>query len=114
LEPARIQAVPSSARYRDRTFSSAVALKRWLDKHKMDVTSFNLVTVGVHARRSRLLFQEAFGDKARVGVIAIEDREYDPQRWWQYSEGVKKVLSEGAAYLYARLLFHPREGAANL
>jgi hypothetical protein len=61
----------------------------------------------VHARRSRLLFQKAFGPGIEVGVIAIRDREYNPRVWWRYSEGVKEVLSEGAAYLYARFLFYP-------
>ncbi len=106
LNPALVQAVPSPARFRDRTYSSALALKEWLDRNDPSVTSFNLVSVGVHARRSRLLFQETFGDKVHVGIIAVEDREYDPKRWWQYSEGVKEVLSEGAGYLYARLFFH--------
>jgi hypothetical protein len=41
-------------------------------------------------------------------VIAVEDREYDPARWWRYSEGVKEVISEGAGYLYARFFFYPK------
>lgn len=107
MKPSLVQAVPSGAHFRDRTYSSALALKQWVDRNDPSVTSFNLVTVGVHARRSRLLFQEAFGEKVRVGIISVEDREYDPKRWWQYSEGVKEVLSEGAGYLYARFFFHP-------
>ena len=107
MQSALVQPVPSGAHFRDRTYSSALALKEWLDHHEPGLRSFNLVTVGVHGRRSRLLFQEAFGDKVRVGIISIDDREYDPKRWWQYSEGVKEVLSEGAGYLYARFFFHP-------
>jgi hypothetical protein len=107
MKPALVQPVPSGAHFRDRTYSSARALKEWLERNDPDVTSFNLVTVGVHARRSRLLFQKAFGETARVGIIAVEDREYDPKRWWQYSEGVKEVLSEGAGYVYARFFFRP-------
>lgn len=109
MKPSRVQGVPSPNRYRDRTYGSALALKQWLDHHDPSATSFNLVTVGVHARRSRLLFQEAFGDKVRVGIISVEDREYDPKRWWQSSEGVKEVISEGAGYLYARLFFYPSD-----
>ncbi|RYY54021.1 MAG: hypothetical protein EOO05_20620 [Chitinophagaceae bacterium] len=41
------------------------------------------------------------------GLLSIPDREYDAGHWWRYSEGVKEVLSEGAAYLYARFLFYP-------
>jgi hypothetical protein len=115
MDPKLVQPVPSPTQYRDRTYASALALRQWMKLHRADVTSFNLVTVGVHARRSQLLFQKAFGEKVRVGIIAVADREYDPSRWWQYSEGVKEVISEGAGYFYARLFFHPAQaGQENL
>jgi hypothetical protein len=90
---------------RDRTYAEALAIKKWLKDQGVSVRSINVLTMGPHARRSRLLFQKAFGPNVEIGVIAIQDREYDPRFWWRYSEGVKEVLSEGAAYLYARFLF---------
>jgi hypothetical protein len=111
MDPKLVQPVPSPTQYRNRTYASALALRQWIELHKVGVTGFNLMTVGVHARRSQLLFQKAFGDKVRVGIIAVPDREYDARRWWQYSEGVKEVISEGAGYLYARLFFHPGQTA---
>jgi hypothetical protein len=101
-----LEPVPSPARYRDRTFASAVALRQWNEKNHQHLGRFNLVTLGPHARRSRLLFEKAFGDKTQVGVISIENREYDPARWWRCSEGVKEVVCESLAYLYARLFFN--------
>ena len=92
---------------RDRTYASAIAVKKWLKDQGVSVHSINVLTLGPHARRSRLLFEKLFGPEVEVGVIAIPDREYDPRLWWRYSEGVKEVLSEGAAYLYARFLFWP-------
>jgi hypothetical protein len=92
---------------RDRTYGSAVAVREWLKEQGVSARSINVLTKGPHARRSRLLFEKAFGPEVEVGVIAIPDREYDPRVWWQFSEGVKEVLSEGAGYLYARLLFDP-------
>jgi hypothetical protein len=65
----------------------------------------DVVTLGAHARRSRLLFQKALGDEFQVGVIAIEDRQFDPNHWWQSSAGVRRVIDELVAYLYARTLF---------
>jgi hypothetical protein len=92
---------------RDRTYAEALAIKKWLKDQGVSVRSINVLTMGTHARRSRLMFQKAFGPNVEIGVIAIQDREYDPRVWWRYSEGVKEVLSEGAAYLYARCLFWP-------
>jgi hypothetical protein len=92
---------------RDRTYSSAVAVREWLASKHQTVTSVTVVTMGVHARRSHLLFEKAFGKGVRIGVVSVRDEEYDPKRWWRYSEGVKEIISEGASYLYVRLFFYP-------
>ena len=102
-----VQAVPSPGGKRDRTYASAIAVKDWLEAHHRVIGSITVVTVGPHARRSRLLYEKAFGSQTAIGVVAIESEDYEQTRWWRYSEGVKEVISEGAAYLYARLFFHP-------
>jgi hypothetical protein len=102
-----VQAAPSRIDHKDRTYFSAVALKAWIREHKLPLISLDIVTEGPHARRSRLLYQKAFGDEVDIGVIAIEDPKYDPPHWWRSSEGVKEVMSEAIAYVYARTLFHP-------
>jgi hypothetical protein len=109
MNPDLLQPVPAHIKYRNRTYESAVALRKWIEEHHLPVTSFNLVTLGPHARRSRLLFEKAFAGQARVGIISVENREYDPKRWWKYSEGVKELIGEGVGYVYARFFFHPDE-----
>jgi hypothetical protein len=91
---------------KDRTYHSALAARRWLAAHYPDVRSFDLATFHLHARRSRLLYEKAFAGQDRIGIIALDDPTYDPRHWWRYSEGVREVISEGTAYLYARFLFH--------
>ena len=109
LPDERLQMVPSRVMDRDRTYGSAVALRKWFGEHNTPVSGINVVTEDVHARRTRLLFQKALGDKVSVGVIAIQNPDYDARRWWRYSTGLKEVVSEVAAYVYARLLFYPSE-----
>jgi uncharacterized SAM-binding protein YcdF (DUF218 family) len=104
-----VQMVPSRVMDRDRTYSSAVALRNWFRDRNMAVSGIDVVTEDLHARRTRLLFQKALGDKVAVGVIAIPNPDYDAKHWWRYSEGLKDVLSETATYVYARLLFYPSE-----
>jgi hypothetical protein len=106
MNPDLIQPVPAHIKYRNRTFQSAVALRKWIEENHLPVKSFNLVTLGPHARRSRLLFEKAFDGQAAIGIISVENREYDPKRWWKYSEGVKELIGEGVGYLYARFFFH--------
>jgi hypothetical protein len=107
LDRDSIQAVPTPAVRQDRTYASALVLKQWLQLHNAVPAELNLISFGAHARRSRLLFQKAFGPDTRVGVIALENRDYDPAHWWQSSQGVWTVTDELIAYGYARLLFHP-------
>jgi len=102
-----VQMVPSHVIGRDRTYYSAVALRDWFSEQKIAVHSLNVVTEDTHARRTRLLFQEAFGKGVRVGIIAVPNRDYDARYWWRYSEAVRDVIGEGIAYIYARLFFHP-------
>ena len=109
LTAATVTSVPCRNQKRDRTYSSALAVKAWFDGHGLKVKSFNLLTLGPHARRSRLLFQKAFGPEVQVGVIAVEQQDYNPARWWRTSEGVREVVGEALAYGYARLLFYPTE-----
>jgi uncharacterized SAM-binding protein YcdF (DUF218 family) len=99
--------VPSRVTDRDRTYHAAVALREWFRQNGMSVHAFNIVTENVHARRTRLLYQEAFGSEVKVGIIAIPSPDFDPARWWRYSEGVRDTIDESIAYIYARFLFHP-------
>ena len=103
----RVQAVPAPQTRQDRTYISALALKHWLLARGPLPAGFNIVTVGAHARRTRLLFAKAFGPEVRVGVIAVPNREYEADAWWRSSAGVRTVLSELIAYGYARFCFHP-------
>jgi uncharacterized SAM-binding protein YcdF (DUF218 family) len=104
-----VQMVPSRVMDRDRTYGSAVALRNWLREHNVSASGINVITEDLHARRTRLLFQEALGNKVDVGIIGIPSPDYDAKRWWRYSDGVREVIGESIAYLYAKLFFRPSE-----
>jgi hypothetical protein len=102
-----IQMAPSRVIGRDRTYSSAVALRDWFREHNISVHSMNVLTEDAHARRTQLLYQKAFGRNAAVGVIAASNPDYNSKYWWRYSDGVREVIGESIAYIYARLFFYP-------
>jgi len=102
-----LQMVPSRVMDRDRTYNSAVALRDWFQDHHMSVHAVNVMTEDVHARRTRLLFQEALGKDVTVGITAVPNPDYDSAHWWRYSEGVRDVLGEAIAYVYAKFFFYP-------
>lgn len=100
-------AVPSRWVAQDRTFTSAAALRTWFRERQEIPDRITVLTCGAHARRSRLLFQQAFGQQVQVGVIAVPPDDFDPRRWWASSQGVRLVIGEALAYGYARVIFRP-------
>lgn len=102
-----LYAVPAPPVRQDRTYASALALKRWLRERGMKPTHLNIMTVGVHARRTRMLFGAAFREGLKIGIVATDEEGYDPERWWTSSPGFRVVVDETVAYLYATLFFWP-------
>jgi hypothetical protein len=102
-----VQPVPCTETRKDRTYNSALAVKMWCEKNGLAVRSMDIVTTATHARRSRLLYQEVFGSEVKVGVIGIQNLDYDPAHWWQYTVGVRQVAWEGIAYIYTKFFFYP-------
>jgi hypothetical protein len=72
--------------------------------------TLNLYTVGAHARRSWSLYRKALGPRFEVGVISCENEEYDPERWWESSAGLKTVIDETIAWLYSQFFFLTPQG----
>jgi len=104
MKESEVVAVPAPEVYRDRTFHSALAVKEWLLKNDMKIRRMNLVSLGPHARRSANLFQEVFQGEVEIGSISIEPRDYDSDRWYASSEGVRSTLNEAIAYMYTVIL----------
>ena len=102
-----VQAVPAPWVRQDRTYTSAVALGAWIKEHPVSPLKMTLVTVGPHARRSRLMFAKALGKDFRVGVVAVPPSDYEPSKWWKSSAGFRNVTGEIIAYLYAKVWFRP-------
>lgn len=96
-------AVPATDVIKYRTYAGAAALRQWLEKSDLKGKSINVYTLGVHARRSWLIFKQVLAP-IEVGVIAAKPIDYDPKKWWNYSAGVRSVIDETIAYIYARLV----------
>jgi hypothetical protein len=107
LADATIDAVSAPASAQDRTFLSAVVVRDWAASQRVRLDSVDLLSVGVHARRSRMMFRAAFGPGVEVGVIAAQPALHDPQRWWKTSIGAKAVLGESISLAWTACCFWP-------
>lgn len=93
----------------DRTYNSAIKLKRWIRVNRPDIKAINLMTMSVHGGRSRLLFRAALGDSIKVGIISIPNLYYGPNSWWRSSKGFRETMNETIGYFYVRFFFRPYE-----
>jgi len=107
LQADRIVPITSPKVTKDRTYHSALAVRKWLDENHSSPKSLDVLSQGPHARRIWLLFGLAMGDQYPVGIIAQQNQNYDPTRWWTSSAGVRTVIGEALAYGYAKFLFFP-------
>ncbi len=107
ISEGRVEPIPVVADNvrKDRTYSSGLRLKEYMQSHGGIPKKITLLSSGPHSRRSQLMFRKAFGDSAEIGIIAHQPAGYDPAHWWRDPEGIRTVVSEGVAYLYARWLF---------
>lgn len=101
-----IASAPASAQ--DRTFLSAVMVRKQIATLHSAVDAINIFTSDVHARRTHLLYQQAFRDlKTQIGVISIPPERFKLDRWWGTSEGAKVVLTEFIGWVWVKLFFYP-------
>ncbi|MCM0592921.1 MAG: YdcF family protein [Gloeotrichia echinulata DVL01] len=104
LETDKVIAVPTPFVIKDRSYESAAEFGRWLSKANFQIESINLFSGDVHTRRSWLLFKKVLAPKIKVGVIAAKTQDYNPNKWWVSSQGVRSVINEIIAYIYAQFV----------
>ena len=105
VPPERIVVARSDAVERHRTYATALAVKKALDARQLESGGLDVFTIGIHARRSRLVFASVFaGSGAEIGSVAWHDPEDAGRSWWQSSERAKELMTETVGYLYERLL----------
>ncbi len=97
LPEAHVLAVPGRPNARGRTVSAAQAMAtqaRWLG-----LGAYEVVSLGVHARRTRNAHRRANGDAVLVGVIALPDPQVPPRTWWLRPDAWPLVAKELAGLL---------------
>ena len=102
-----ILVVPSPASAQERTFLSAVVFRESAQKLGITLDTIDLFSSGAHARRSRLLFQMAFGPSVRVGILAARPEGYDPDSWWRTSSGAGAIVFQSIGLIWVKCFFWP-------
>jgi hypothetical protein len=97
-----------------RTFKFAVAAWLALQKRGIHPEAINVLTLGPHARRSRLVYAKVWAPDAQVGVIAWEPPYYQTEPWWRSIGRTKCFLKEIVGYPFEVLLNSGRGSSSPL
>ena len=92
--------VPGKKVWKHRTFHSADAVRQFLNQSSMKVQGINVLTLGAHGRRTKIIYDSVMEAYRPLGIISFPSAEYDQAQWWKTSEGTKHVLTETLAASY--------------
>ena len=95
VPPDRMTVIPTWVVKDSRTLSTARDLVAYADVN--GITSFDVATLGVHARRTRNMYRKARGTDAGIGIIALHDKWCQRWTWWTNYYGWYQVLKESVA-----------------
>ena len=98
---------PYSARYR--TFLGALMVRDWFSGESIVVESLDVFSGDVHSRRTRDLYQLAFGEQVNIGIYASEPKDFRLSQWWKSSNAAKSVATEAIGWLMVKCCFNPGE-----
>ena len=105
VSPEQVVAVPSPFTPKDRTAASARAVKSWIAESPTAIRAVNIYSYDAHTRRSWWIFKSVLEPEIQVGAIAHPSLNFDSTSWFTSSAGVRSVVSEAIAYLYARFIW---------
>lgn len=104
FDPHLIKQVPATQVKQHKTYSYALALANWVNHSELPIHSINIFSRGIHARRSRLLYQKAMGSNFQIGVISTPEKEYR-RTWWESTIRRIGMIREGIGVLYYQFFF---------
>lgn len=94
-----LHAVPAPATDYHKTYSSAVAVKKWLVAH--DIDAVNILSRGTHGRKTYVIFTRVFGDDIKAGIISFKVRYFQHQGWRRLLRESRITFKHLVGYIYA-------------
>lgn len=73
LDSTKIVAVPAKKTHFNRTLTSALALKRCLKASGKNIKGINIISMGIHSRRTWLTYKRILDKSYQIGIISLSD-----------------------------------------
>lgn len=92
VAPDRIIVAPALAGAASRTLLNAEGFAQRAEED--GIRKVDVLSLGVHARRSWKMYRKACGDGVEVGVVSLRDPTAAPGEWWKHWRGWYTVMKE--------------------
>jgi len=92
VDQQKILALPTITVGDSRTWSNAQRLGE--EVRRTGVKKVDVISLGIHARRSRDLYQKACGSAVEVGIISLADPDLERWSWWSTARGWVSMTKE--------------------
>jgi len=103
VDSSRIVSFSSECRECNRTLSSAKACRDGFKKYKNEIKSANVITLGIHARRTWITYKTILKRTAKIGIISIPFQRDENSE----DKDSQRVLTEVIALIYYNFLLLP-------
>jgi hypothetical protein len=103
LDSTLVLAIPGNRVRINRTLTSAIAFRDWLNASKIKVEGINIVTLGTHAKRTRMTYFKILNGTHEIGIISLPDYKNSHSR----KNKVLKTLRETLGIIYYWLILIP-------
>ena len=85
------------------TYRAAIAFRDWLLKSNVTPRFVDVYTVGVHSRKSYIIFKRVLSPNYQVGILSGRPLYYSPKRWFLSKKGFYLVNKNFFGFLYGKL-----------
>jgi uncharacterized SAM-binding protein YcdF (DUF218 family) len=87
----------------NRTLTSALAFRNWLKSYNGKVDGINIITMGIHSRRTWMTYKSVLNKQLKIGVISLPESGEPGSEESDFGD----ILSEVLSLIYYRIILIP-------
>lgn len=103
IDSSKITAVAGKNKNTHKTLHSALAFKIWADTTEYKATGINIISQGVHGRRTFITYSKVIGNRYPIGIISLDYNKVSEKYILKSINVLHEVLS--LIYYYIILIF---------
>lgn len=92
IDSSLIVEIPGKRVTLNRTLTSALAFRDWLNTSDFEVKGINIVTLGTHSRRTWMIYNKILNKKYDIGIISLPDYRERHSRIYKVLKTLREIF----------------------